>query len=93
MMVQALLASTKVSGAKREVKLRMKKTSRLDSVLEAVEMLQPDEQEYVAEVLAKRLAERRREELARDVRASRRDYAAGKVRRGTAEDVMRDLLD
>lgn len=93
MMVQALLASTKVSGATREVKLRMKKTSRLDSVLEAVEMLQPDEQEYVAEVLAKRLAERRREELARDVRASRRDYAAGKVRRGTAEDVMRDLLD
>lgn len=93
MMVQALLASTKVSGAKREVKLRMKKTSRLDSVLEAVEMLQPDEQEYVAEVLAKRLAERRREELARDVRASRRDFAAGKVRRGTAEDVMRDLLD
>ncbi len=71
----------------------MKRTSRLESVLESVESLGLEEQEYLVEVLSRRMAERRREQLARDVRASRRDYSAGKVRRGTAEDVLRDILD
>ena len=60
--------------------------------LDTVEMLSPDEQVELIEVVCRRLMERRRSEAAADIREARADYRAGTVRWGTAADVMEESL-
>ena len=60
--------------------------------LDTVEMLSPDEQVELIEVVCRRLVERRRSEVAADIREARADYRAGTVRWGTAADVMEESL-
>ncbi len=57
-------------------------------VLDTVEMLSPGEQVELIETISRRLMERRRSEVAADIREARADYRAGTVRRGTAADVV-----
>ena len=61
-------------------------------VLDTVEMLSPGEQVELIEIISRCLMERRRSEMAADVREARADYRAGTVRRGTAADVMEESL-
>ena len=56
-----------------------------------VETMPSDQQLDLVELIRKRLAERRREEIAASIREARADYRAGKVRRGTVADLMKDL--
>jgi len=68
-----------------------KSGSRFDSVLASVEALALDEQEAFLEVVRRRVAAARRAALARDVAAARRAYRQGKVRRGTAAELLTEL--
>ncbi len=61
-------------------------------VLDTVEMLSPGQQVELIEIISRRLMERRRSEVAADVREARADYRAGTVRWGTAADAMEESL-
>jgi len=67
------------------------KQSQFQRALDMVETMPSDQQLDLVELIRKRLAERRREEIAASIREARADYRAGKVRRGTVADLMKDL--
>lgn len=47
--------------------------------------------EMIADLIHKRLIERRRDEIALSITQARQDYATGNVFRGTAEEVIAEL--
>jgi hypothetical protein len=59
--------------------------------LELIESLSDEERLALVEIVKHRLVERRRDEIAESVREAREDYARGEVRKGTADDLLRDL--
>ena len=67
------------------------KTSRFQAVLDSVELLPTDDQAMLAEVVAKRVAAKRRRQLVKEIAQSRQDYRRGKVQRGTAADLISQL--
>ena len=59
--------------------------------LEMIESLSEEERKSLLEIVTRRLTEERREEIAHAVAEARKDYASGDVRRGTVDDLLRDL--
>jgi len=62
-----------------------------DDVMENIDRLSISEQELVIDIVNKRIRDFKRSEIIRDVLEGRADYIAGKVKRGTLEDLMKDL--
>jgi hypothetical protein len=69
----------------------MQQVSRLDQVLESIEVLSIEDQEMLLDLLSKRLIERRREEISRHIEQAQEDYEKGNLFRGTVEDVIAEL--
>lgn len=61
-------------------------------VLEAADQLSLEEQETLADILQRRIIERRRQDLAADVEAARREYRAGSCEAVTADELMAEIL-
>jgi len=61
-------------------------------VLEAVDKLSLEEQEALIAVLPRRLIERRREELAKDVQHAQQEFEAGQCRPVTPAEIMKDIV-
>ncbi len=61
--------------------------------LEIIDQLTIEEQRLLVELLEHRLKERRRAELVANVAEAHAAYQAGNVRRGTVDDLRRDLLE
>ena len=57
----------------------------------SIETLPLEEQTALVEVVKKRVAAARRAEIGREVAAARRDYRQGKVKRGSAAELMAEL--
>jgi len=49
------------------------------------------QQESLIDILQHRLIEHRRELLVKNVREAREEYARGEVRRGSVDDLMREI--
>jgi tryptophan 2,3-dioxygenase len=64
---------------------------RFDELLEAVESLSDDAQAELVEVIRRRLAERGRKRIVREVRQARKEFAEGKCSPTTPDDVMREI--
>ena len=64
---------------------------RFDELLEAVEDLPDDEQAELVDVIRRRLAERGRERVAKEVRQARKEFAEGKCAPTTPDDAMREI--
>ena len=47
--------------------------------------------ESIVEIVKRRLTEERREQLAQTIKESREEYARGEVKRGTVEDLIREV--
>jgi hypothetical protein len=62
-------------------------------LIDAVESLPLDDQSMLVELINKRITEKRRAELVADVHEARRAFKNGEVKRGTVEDLMKDLED
>ena len=60
-------------------------------VLDIVESLPEDQQESLIDILRHRLIEHRRDALAKNIREARQEYARGEVKKGTVDDLMREL--
>ena len=61
--------------------------------LDIIESLPEYQQEDLIEIIRYRLIEHRRESLAKNIREAREKYARGEVKRGTVDDLMRELSE
>ena len=66
-------------------------TVTFKEALELIESLPDEERWSLIEIVRRRLVEKRRDEIAESVRQAREDFARGDVKRGTVEDLLRDL--
>jgi hypothetical protein len=66
-------------------------TSELQRVIDTVESLPVDDQMLLIDIIRQRLIQHQRADLAAQVAEARQAYQAGEVRRGTVEDLLRDL--
>lgn len=64
----------------------------LDSILDAAERLSLDEQEALVDILSHRITERRRSELAKDVRDAREEFRQGGCSPATLGELVREIL-
>jgi DNA-binding NtrC family response regulator len=65
--------------------------SHLDQILDEIASLSLDEQEMLINIVKKRHIERKREQILRDSRETLRAYKKGLAKRGTVDDLMKDL--
>jgi hypothetical protein len=63
------------------------------AALEAVDRLSLEEQETVVEILLRRLAERRREEPASEIREAEGEYRAGKATPRSPQELIDEILE
>jgi len=61
-------------------------------VLEAAEKLTSDEQETLIDILNRRLADRRRSELAKDIQEAQQELQSGGCRPATADELINEIL-
>jgi hypothetical protein len=61
-------------------------------ILEGAEALSVEEQEALVETLRNRLRDRRRAELARDVRAAREEHVQGRSKPSNPDELMKEIL-
>ncbi len=66
-------------------------TTKFADALASVETLPLEDQTALVEVVNKRIAAARRLEIVRKIAGARADYRRGKVKRGSAADLMHDL--
>ena len=70
----------------------MEKVASFADVLEAADELPLDDQETLAEILHRRVIERRREQLAREVLQAHKEYKQGRCRPVTPDELMAEIL-
>jgi len=70
----------------------MEKVVRFADVLEAADELPLDDQESLAEILHRRVIERRRLELAGEALEARQEHERGGCRPATVDDLMSEIL-
>jgi len=66
-------------------------TGKFNEVLATVEKLPVADQATLVEVVNKRIAAARRQEMVREISEARAEHRRGKTKRGSAADVMREL--
>lgn len=59
--------------------------------LDAVESLPNEQQQDLLDVVRRRLVDSKRDVMAQVVREAREDYARGRVKRGTIDDLLGDV--
>jgi len=64
-------------------------STTFDEVLEAIEHLPVEQQADLVELVRRRLAERGRRQIIDDAREARAEFAAGKTRATSVDDLMR----
>ena len=69
----------------------MEKAATFAEVLESADALPLDDQESLAEILHRRVVERRRRELAREAREARQEYEQGACRPAKVDDLMSEI--
>jgi U3 small nucleolar ribonucleoprotein component len=67
-------------------------TTAFETAIDVVEALPPEYQETLIELIHHRLAERRRDEIARHTAETLEAVRQGRAQYGTCEDLERDLL-
>jgi len=68
------------------------KTTTFDEALDIIESFPEEQRESIIEIVKRRLTEERRERLAQTVNEARQEYARGEVRRGTVDDLIREIV-
>ena len=63
----------------------------LDQILDEIASLPLDEQEMLLDILKKRNIEQKRLRIAREVKEAQREHKQGLTKRGTIEDLIKDL--
>jgi len=61
--------------------------------LDIVESLPEYQQEDLIDIIRRRLIEQRRDRLADSIREARDEYAKGEIKKGTVDDLMKELSE
>jgi hypothetical protein len=69
-----------------------KDSPQFHAVVEAADHLTLEEQETLVEVLNRRLADRRRAELVKDVEEAQRQFERGEIRPATPDEIMNEIV-
>jgi hypothetical protein len=69
----------------------MGQATTFDEVLDAVEQLPADQQADLVEILRRRLAARERERVIADVREAREQFAQGKLKPSSIEEICGEI--
>lgn len=70
-----------------------RQTVTFQEALEIIESLPEYQQEDLIDIIRHRLIEQRRQFLAESIREAREEYGRGEVKKGTVDDLMRDLSE
>ncbi len=70
-----------------------RKKATFQEALDVIESLPEHQQEDVIQIIQRRRLERRRDLLGESIKKARAEYARGEVRRGTANDLMKELTE
>ncbi|MBU2623914.1 MAG: periplasmic heavy metal sensor [Proteobacteria bacterium] len=70
----------------------MENTLPFGEILEAADNLPIADQESLRDILTKRIIERRRNELAQEIREAKKEYEAGQCKPVTPDELMNELL-
>ncbi|MFH0959295.1 MAG: hypothetical protein V1897_11385 [Pseudomonadota bacterium] len=70
----------------------MSKVNTFNDLLESVDKLSLDEQETLTEVLHRRIIERRRSELAREIQEAQWEFKEGSGQPTTPSEIMKEIL-
>jgi hypothetical protein len=71
--------------------MSLRNTTTFQKALDVIESLPETQQEDLLNLVHRRLIEQRRERIIRGVREARREYARGEVKKGSVDDLMKDL--
>ncbi|TYQ31394.1 hypothetical protein [Pseudanabaena sp. UWO310] len=71
----------------------MQTSTPVGNILEAISILDFEDQLFVAETLQKRIVELRRNKIALRIQEAEENYRLGKVRSGSVTDLMMDSTD
>jgi len=71
----------------------MQISNTVGSILEAISILDLEDQLFVSETLQKRIIELRRKEIALRIQEAEENYRLGKVRTGSVADLMMESSD
>ena len=69
----------------------MQTLGNFNAVLSSAAELSLDEQETLVHILQKRIHERRRQQLIKDVEEARAEYSRGEAKPATVEEIMREI--
>jgi len=76
-----------------ESKMPIRKTMTFQEVLDIIELLSESQRESLIDIVQHRLIEQRREKLVQNIKEARCEYARGEIRKGTVEDLMKELSE
>lgn len=68
-------------------------TNTFAEALEIVDSMTIDEREQLLEILQKRLIDEKREALTKKIREANQEYRKGKIKTGTVDDLMREIME
>ncbi len=71
----------------------MMSADTFNQVLDLVESMSDEEQMILIDLIRKRRAERKRDEIAANIAIAMQEYAQGQVFRGSVDDVMTELIN
>ena len=69
------------------------KSINFNAVLEIIESLPEEQRESLIEIVKNRLIEERRDRLAKSINEAKEEYARGNFRKGTLDDLMREISE
>lgn len=64
-----------------------------DKALEMVDSMTIEEREQLLEILHKRLIDEKREQLIKSIREAKQEYRKGKIKTGTVDDLMQEIME
>ena len=70
----------------------MAQTMSFGEILEAADQLSPDEQETLIAILRRRLIDQGRLRLAAEIQEARQEFAEGRVRPSTTDEILQEIL-
>jgi len=68
-------------------------TSTFQNALDVIESLPEEQQESLIDIVHRRIIERRREILAKNIHEARQEYLRGDVKRGTVDELLKELSE
>ncbi|HDH53103.1 MAG TPA: hypothetical protein ENH24_01295 [Nitrospirae bacterium] len=73
--------------------MSVQQTVSFQEALEIIESLPEYQQEDIIHIIQHRLTEQKRQLLAENIREAKEEYARGEVKKGTADDLLRELSE